>query len=253
MIELCVRDNYLDTLHYYFKLRSQYRNRVIFNFTYKKAFDILNISMGATHKHVKRMIDLNWLELQNCGNLRAVGIDKLNEKHENKLILKVPAASSKKEQLMHFRYALLHNNLNRQEVAIHKKTSTVNKAKSNHLRVSKKDIYYINKSGGLKKYEKSLQNRTTLSNRSIGKIFNRSTVTGQRYQQQLNKFGLIRSNPYFDIVKDRQSAGSITQARKQTECYYLKLVGSMIVKQRTNTITKTWSEANVVYQKMKTI
>jgi hypothetical protein len=235
LIKFACDNNLLDTLHYYYRLRVLFTNRIIFNFSYKKASVLLNISVGATHNQIKKMIALKWVELQPNGSLKILGVNKLKSNY-NELTIKVPIESTKKAQLLQFRFVLIYNNLKKQKSRIDKKTSLVKKVSKSNEIITKKENKVIMKSGGVKAFEKSIMNRVTLSNKKLGKILFRSQATGKLYQKAMNDAKLITSKAYFDVICNLDSK-LLSEAKKQSECYYLIVDNGVLKKRSSNTIT----------------
>jgi Mn-dependent DtxR family transcriptional regulator len=235
LIKSCVYGNRLDTLVYFLRLRSAYRNRIIFKFTYAKAAKLMSCSNGSAHKHIKRMQELGWIIKQECGNVHCAGTDRIKSIYKNQNIIQIPVAAIKRDQVMQLEFALVRNNIDKQGKAISKKTKTVLKAKKG-IPMSKADYKSMQKLGGQDKFEKSLQSRTTLSNRKFGQLCNRSTVTGQRRHRAYWKAGLIKSDQFFDLI-GKADGRTISEIRKYNDCFYLKLIMGMVVKQRSNTVS----------------
>jgi hypothetical protein len=208
-----------------------YKNRIIFNFNYVKASKVLQISVGATHNHIKKMIKYGWVEIQANGNLKIKGVNSLKTASEKKTIL-VAVKPTKKLQILQFRYTIIYHNLDIQKNKIILKTDLVKKARTLNLPLFKKEYQKITKLGGIDRFEKSILNRVTLSNKKIGLILSRSQSSGKIYQRDMKKQRLVESKCFYEIL-GKLDYKCLNEAKKQSECYYL-IVDNGILKRRSS-------------------
>ncbi len=233
LIRYAVDNNLLDTLHYYYMMRVMFKNRVIYKFSYLKASQLLQISVGATHNHIKKMIKLGWVDLQQSGNLKIVGVNKLAK--NDKEIIQVPIESNKKAQLFQFRYVIIHRNLANQRRRVDNNVEIVKRSRERFGKLTPKHVRYINKRGGIDELEKRTVNRLSLSNKKIGALFHRSQSTGKRYQYLMNKASLIKSKSFFDTL-GKLDVKALAEVKKQSGCYYLIVDNGILKKRSANTI-----------------
>lgn len=154
------------------------------------------------------MVENGWASWSNK-NLILTGINKLKT-HETETTVLVPVSNNRKTQIAFLRKTLLHRNIRNQEKQIAIKSNLLNKAKASNIQLSKKELKRLNKLGGIKKLEKDILPLTTLSNKSIGKLFGRtllngknflSPTTGKRIQKQLRDLGLIKSKARLKLIQ----------------------------------------------------
>lgn len=165
------------------------------------------------------MVKLGWAHISN-GHLCLYSNNKLKEKTSPVILIQI--FSHKKTQLIHLRYVLIRQNTDLQSKQIARKSATVHQAKKSRKSLSKGQVKEIRKSGGLKKYENSYQDKVTLSNRKIGRMFNRSQSTGIRYQKQLRETGLVTSIYRFkEVIFDPFNGfyGNIIRSTKNGRFY----------------------------------
>lgn len=134
------------------------------------------------------MRDLGWTYEENR-HLFLVSMDeyKLTE------IIRVPIFDNKLDQITALKSVVVINNTLKQSKRIFKKTEIVKKANTPCGGIKKSQYKMIQRKGGLLKFEKSINSRTTLTNYKIGDIFGLSKRTGSRLQVRMNKLGLIKS------------------------------------------------------------
>lgn len=218
LIQKAVDENQLDTLYYALRLSHTSPNRVIKNFTYRKAAYILDVSLATSHKQINRIIKLGLAVMQSNGNLKFHGVDKLKAPiHE--AVIQVPILESKKKQIAALRYSIIHKNLNHQKSQIEYKNLTVKRG-SSPKRINKKTLVKIVKAGGLKKLKSSINNNVTLSNKSFGELLNRSASSGKRYQKHFNEFNFICSTPnYIKLCSGK--AESLNLVKKYYDCFFI--------------------------------
>lgn len=195
MLEQAREDNTWDTLAYWIWLKASYQKPVYYNYTYRSIGRILKISKSCAAKHIKIMLDYDWVYIEN-GHLFLRPFHDLHPKE----VTKIKIFERKQDQISSLKAKEITNNLDRQSRKISKKRDTIQSANSKNKPVSKKQYKEIRKVGGLKKYEISLNDRTTLSNKKISIIFGCCKRTASSLQVRMNKCGLIKSEACYEKI-----------------------------------------------------
>lgn len=166
---------------------------------YKSLSNRFNISHTTLRRHVIKICEIGLGEIRNK-HLHLTGINKL-KKHENEKCVLIPVEPTKKKQILQFRKAILQRNIDNQKEQIKIKSNIVTHCNRPHAKISKSEMKVIKKAGGVSKLGKTLQTDTTLSNKSIGKLFGLSQVTGHRIQKQLRNANLIKTKVRLELIK----------------------------------------------------
>lgn len=180
-------------------IKKLHRNTIIYNFSYQK----LQIQTGVSHttlrKRVKEMCEMGWATIKD-GHLHLTGIEKLKT-HKYETTISLPVHQNKGTQIAQFRLVIVRLNIGNQRKRIDEKIETVKNCNRQHGKLTKKQIKAIRGAGGIKKFEKSIINYTTLSNKSFGSLFGLKNSSGKSIQKKLNDLKLITSKKKFEIVK----------------------------------------------------
>lgn len=200
IIQFATDRDVVNTLAIWLKLKGLYKNTVIYKFNYTKLSERIGRSHGSLRKHIKLMMEYGWVKITKEGHLHLTGINKLKKYEKEKCVL-VKILDCVKEQRILLRYIIIHKNIKRQERILKRKSEIFKKATIEHSKLSKKDLKWVMKNGGLIEFEKTFQDYTTLSNNKIGKLFKKSKWTGHRIQKLLNKSNLIKSKIRLRFVK----------------------------------------------------
>jgi hypothetical protein len=182
-----------DTLVYYMWLRSKYKKKIFYNYTSRSIAQHLGISHTQANYHIRKMIKLGWATTEK-GNLFLLQ----NKKYIR--IIPIQIYQTKREQVVALKNILINNNLFSQRKKIIKKTQIVSNAQKVRGKISKSDMKFIRKSGGVANLEKSITDRTTLSNKKIGQIFKQSKRQGSRLQVEMKNMGLLQCESHFTWV-----------------------------------------------------
>lgn len=199
-----IEDN-LDTLRIWVAMKSRYKTGVFYNWTYRSVAKEVGVSPETIRKHLPLLIKEGMAEISGK-NLRMVGIEKL--KKGKRTCILIPIHKDKSKQILEFRYAVLRNSYDKQRKAIQKKSNIVKIASQSNGRLSKSQLKFIQKSGGLEKMLKNIEKDNdciTLSNRGFGRKVHRSRTTGYRLQRKLREVGYIRSYSRRVVVKTNAS------------------------------------------------
>lgn len=199
-----IEDN-LDTLRIWVAMKSRYKTGVFYNWTYRSVAKEVGVSPETIRKHLPLLIKEGMAEVSGK-NLRMVGIEKL--KKGKKTCILIPIHKDKSNQILEFRNAIIRNNTDKQRKAIQKKSNIVKIASQSDGRLSKSQLKFIQKSGGMEKMLKNLEkdnNCITLSNRGFGRKVHRSQSTGYRLQRTLRMMGYIKSYSRRVVVKTNSS------------------------------------------------
>lgn len=197
--------NALDTLRIWILLKNCFNTGVFYNYTYRSIGTAIGVSPETVRKHLPMIIKEGMAEISGK-NLRMVGINKL--KKDCKACVLIPIHQDKPNQIVEFRNAVLRNNYGKQQKAIQKKSNIVKIANQANGRLSKSQLKFIQKSGGMDKLLKSIEkdnNCITLSNKGFGKKVHRSQSTGYRLQRTLRNMGYLKSYSRWVVVKTNSS------------------------------------------------
>lgn len=194
------QDQEFDTLRVWIQLKQLYkRHTILYNFTYSKAEQLTGISHTTLRKHIKVMIANGWATWSG-NNLILTGINKL-KKHKYETCVMVPVCKNKADQILHLRKVILHRNIKNQEKQIKRKSEILNYCGKATAKLSANQMKQIKKAGSVQKLENSYQSETTLSNKSIGKLFGLSKITGHRIQKKLRDAKLITTQTRLLFIK----------------------------------------------------
>lgn len=182
-------------LYAFIKCHSVYRHPIFYNFTYRKLSNLTGIGISGLHVRIRSMIDKGWCHISKAGHLVFKGLDKLG----NQMVL-IPVRGNKRDQILEFRNAIIRQNISQQIKQISKKRETVKKAKGNRP-LSKREILLLRRNP---KLESEIQ-ETTLSNKRIGSLVDRSKTTGYRLQKQLRESLMIKTKARFELIKENVS------------------------------------------------
>lgn len=199
-IEDAFNEGWHDTLYYYIKLRATYEKPIFYNFTNRKTAKIIGVSPSVVCKHIKIILEKNLAHITD-GHLQFYSLNKILKRTEDRQsVINLPVWSEKRKMIDELRGVLLVQRLNNQLVSIHNKNTIVKKLQIANAVISKKEIKFLKENGGSKKLESSINNRVTLSNKSIGETFNRSQSSGKLYQKRLNQMGILKSKAKITII-----------------------------------------------------
>lgn len=182
-----------DTLVYYMWLRSKYKKKIFYNYTSRSIAIHLGISHTQANFHIRKMIKLGW------ATIKDKHLTLLSNSNYLKII-PLQIYKTKREQVVALKNILINHNLFSQRRKISKKTEIVNNAQTPQGKISKGDMKIIRKFGSVANLEMSINDRTTLSNRNIGKIFNQSKRQGSRLQVEMKNMGLLQCESHFTWV-----------------------------------------------------
>jgi len=194
IIEKAIAENWIDSLCYFVWLKSCNRKPIIYNYSLRKIASLLSCSPSTASFHIA-LLSKKGLVSFSAHDLHL----KSNNDFFKESKLTVPVGVSEKNnkpiQRDLLRFAVIKRNLHFQ--------FRTNRDKNNALKFHKQEIKskqeYKSLRAYFKKYpvrhllESSIQNVLTISNQKFGKLTNRSTATGMRLQQRLNRMGLIAS------------------------------------------------------------
>lgn len=182
------------------------RNTVIYNLHYETLSQRTGISHTTLRKHIRIMFEKRWVKWTKNGHLIITAVNKLKtHKHETTIL--VPVANNKADQILHLRKVILHRNIKNQEKQIMQKRELILKCRSTREKLSPTQTRTIRKAGGIDKIENSLLAVTTLSNKSIGKLFYKwnglylSKISGHRIQKKLREKKVIETHTRLQLHK----------------------------------------------------
>lgn len=133
-------------------------------------------------------------------DLLLTGIEKLKSKYKKKCVL-VPICTNKRQQIAQLRHTIIRLNINNQKRQILIKKKLVSLKITGKGKITKRLYKKVKQGGGLANYVKSLNSKTTLSNRRFGAIFNLSYYSGRKIQKQQKDLLLIETKPIYKLVK----------------------------------------------------
>jgi len=215
IIELAFNEGWHDSLYYYIRVKKLYHNPVIYNYTNRKIATQIGASPSSIAKHIKILIEKG-LAHKRDNNLCLYNADKalLNLNLKNQTIINLPLRFNKRDMLDELRGVIIIQNINNQKKAIVKSSEIVKKCHSKTAKISKKEIKFLSKNGGSQNVEKNINTRVSLSNKSIGKLLNRSQGSGKLYQKRLNNLGVISSKAKIEVTKVRLSNKMFFELKK---------------------------------------
>lgn len=193
IVEQANQEKSWDTLVYYMWLRSKYKKKIFYNYTSRSIATHLGISHTQSNFHIRVMIKKGWAKVEN-GHLILLSNGYF------KSVIPIKIYGTKREQKVALKNILINKSLLGQKKHISKKTEIVTNAKKVNGKISKGDYKLLQKAGGLQQFELSIDRRVTLSNKTIGKIFNQSKREGSRLQVEMNRMGLLQSESHFEWV-----------------------------------------------------
>lgn len=197
------QNNEFDSLRVWIALKQLYTRQIIYNLNYADLSIKTGISHTTLRKHLKVIIANGWASWSGR-NLMLTGINKLKW-HEKEKCINVPVCKNKSEQILQLRKVILHRNIDNQLKQIKIKSQIVNNCNKAFGKVSKSGMKKIHKAGSVKNFENSLQSETTLSNKSIGKLFGLSKHTGLRIQKKMREASLITTKTRLLFIKGGSS------------------------------------------------
>jgi hypothetical protein len=165
-----------------YRTKSGYSN-VFYQFTYKSLSERTGLSLSTLYKYVPKLIELGWAHIRN-GNLCLIGINK----YKGAKVL-IPIHRNRSKQILELRNAIIVNNLDKQERQIKFRKGIVQKAESEHGKLTKGELKHLRKNPNIL----TEINPSNLSNQKFGTLIDRSKSTGQRLQRALRKAKLIQS------------------------------------------------------------
>lgn len=204
-IEDAFQEGWHDTLYYYVKIRSLHENPIVYNFSYRKIAKMIDTAPSVVSKHVKLLISKDLAHVRDghlCFYSQQTILDR-SEKRQS--VINLPVWDVKRKMIDELRGVLLIQKLNNQISGVFKRSELVKKCKISTAAITKKEMKFLNKNDGSSSVERNLNRKISLSNDSIGRIFNRSQSTGHLYQKRLNELGVIRSRQDIKIIKQEFS------------------------------------------------
>lgn len=195
----CNEYGLFDTLRVWMRLKNLYTKQVFYNFSYASLSKKSGFSRTALKKHIPIMERLGLLTFSG-NHLFLTGIDRLKSKYK-KICVLVPICSNKRQQIAQLRHTIIRLNINNQKRQILIKKKLVSLKITGKGFISKSLYKKVKKGGGLAHYVKSLNTKTTLSNKRFGAIFNLSYYSGRKIQQMQKKLQLIETKPIYKLVK----------------------------------------------------
>lgn len=240
LVEKAAKEDWLTTLYYYILIRKLYKKPHIYNYSFRKISRLTGVSTSVIAHHVKIILEKGLAHVHN-GNLCFISQSKVNTIFgKQKTIINLQFHKNKTKMLDELRSVIVIQNLNNQLTRISKASEIVKKCKTSFLKLSKKEIKFLNKNGGEKQLEKGINRRVTLSNKKIGSLLNRSKYSGRLYQKRLNQMGIIKSKESIKIVSDVFHPEMMRYALKG----YFKTKNNEFARQLSNTI---WSPYMISY------
>lgn len=177
----------INSLAYYARLRMIFRSSpFIYNFSYAKAAQILNISKSTAHSVFKRLEALGLISYKD-GHCKLLSNVQAKAAYKNKKgrthfspIKKLHTIEDIKTWIQ---YMVVQSSLKRQQFAINTK-------KAHSFKMHKSTTRYSTE-------RQKVNEQIILSNKRIGRHFGQSKLSGLRIQRKLNDVELIRSTKNF--------------------------------------------------------
>jgi len=268
LIHTANKFNWLNALATFVQLRSIHTKGIFYNYSIRSLSRQLNCSPTTLSKHIKKLAD-NGLISVNNGNLCLTGRDKLLKRYPS-AEFPVQVSPKRKEQQAYIKFTILNSNLHKQEkiyklkkdiIKIHQSKKSDPKKTKKLLKLEK--TLTLNNSS----LETSLSKDFILSNRNIGAMFYRSQATGLRFQKQLNKLKLIRSERNSIIVepfpisyrefRERYISNKYQHSKKTGLVFkclpnIIKVVGSRIPEKMNNVVSHKMDSNIAINNPLKT-
>lgn len=191
-IRYAVENNWINSLAYYCLLKKVHQNSLFYDYSLRKVATLIKCSPTTLSHHLKVLEYHGLITIQDkC--LIITGTNKLKEIYKSKLI-PVKYDANKSNQVSLIRYTLIKRNIAYQKVGYEFRNKAITLLKTGKCKGGKyKAIlnYYSGKS--LQSLESFNSSKFMLSNKSFGKIVNRSQRTGKTLQAKLNQLGVIKS------------------------------------------------------------
>lgn len=203
-IEHSFKNKWERSLLFYLRLKKIYNKPIFYNYSNKKIAELYGCSVSTANTHIKKLLKIGLLKVTG-NNLQCVGVNKLKELFEEKrIIVPVEYLEDRKDHFIALCFPIIKRNLDTQQANIDKlseiikfqhnlldRTYSTKKVKAIKNKLSKLSAKFPN--GKMPQLEKIINNRLTLSNEKIGKLLNRTQLSGLKIQSKLNDLGFITS------------------------------------------------------------
>lgn len=194
LIQIAFEQGFENQLGYFIRLASLKRKPVHYNFTYADLSKKIGCSPATLHRALHKLISLDLASIRN-GNLYLKSTHALKAQYKTTLV-PIKIYNNKQDQLTYLRQTLIRRKLHLQHKA--------NKLRQNILDIPKADCKLsisdikltrkkMNDMPQYKNAEIGKLDYLMLSNKSFGKLCNRSARTGVKIQKDLNRLKLIKS------------------------------------------------------------
>jgi len=235
IIEQAFNEGWHDSLYYYIKIKTLYRNPIIYNYSYRKISRLTGVSTSVLSKHIKVLLNNKLAHIRN-GHLCFYSQDNViqNFKKNEKVIINLPVHKEKRKMIDELRGVVAVRCLDNQIIRIFKNSEIVKKCKIADAVIFPKEIKALRKAGGSQQMEKNINRRITLSNKGFGKLFNRSQSSGKLYQRRLNTLGVIKSKEKVIIINDKFHSEMLRDRHRS----FFRTKNNELAQQLSNTI---WS------------
>lgn len=232
-------NGWLDTLTYFVWLK---KKNVIYNYTARSAAKIFNIHPSTLIKHVEKMKSLG-LVFMSGGNLCTIGVNRLYVKYGKPLVKVKYTTTSKSNQQYYIKFFLLKHNLKTQDYVYSKKSKLI---KIQGGAYTTKAEYYalLNQKKPLNLGR--MQDRYTLSNKSLGELYGRSQCTGLRLQKKFRELNLIKTSSKYKLLETQVSELEFNIYYKN--CGYIRINGNLY-RRDTNTFYLVGSKKETKLEK----
>lgn len=235
LIAQATKDNWLDTLIYFVRIKGLYHKPVFYNYSLRKLSKPLRCSPTTIKHHVDIMIAKN-IAFIDGRHLRLKSTNSL--KSEYGYLVPIGLTDNKSDQRNLLRFTLLKRNFHTQFRTYTAKSEALKfhngevKSRSEYISFRKKARLFPEP----KKLECSIQDVLTLSNKKFGSICNRSQSTGIKIQKALNDMKLITSLSRVKLVcSDKTNRRSFFEQGFDTS-YFLTDKGK-VFKRLSNSIS----------------
>jgi len=191
MIRDAVDNNWINTLAYFCQLKQVHQNRTFYRYSIRKLAKAIDCSAATMSHHLKVMQSKGLITIKN-DNLTVTGTNKLKAQSKSKLI-PVKTDKDKSIQVDYIRFAIIKRNMAYQKVGYefrNKALKFLKTGNSSGLKAKMLANYVSQRNTALERFRSS---EFLLSNKSFGKLINRSQATGRKFQSRINKLRLIKS------------------------------------------------------------
>lgn len=208
LIQDAINDKWERSLAYYILLKQTHKKPIFYNYSLRKIAKQTGLSTSSLNRHINLLISKGLLCVVGK-NLCFVGLNKLKDTYNVKTkLVAVKLDNTITQLILNIQFTRYIPNFINQQKIVDKKTEVIKFRKSEQRTTTKeaKRLLKLQSKlfGNQTNLEKSLNDYIMLSNKSFGKLANRSKYTGINIQKRLNKAGLIKSEKNSTLYSNQE-------------------------------------------------